>query len=82
MGFIFCDLHVSLKKPFVGGYKFFVEFALFSQIKENILNRIFILLLGSCPRGGTWGAGGSKTLAWGFAMAPHRLRILVLSLND
>ena len=21
--------------------------------------------------------GGSKTLAWGFAMAPHRLRILV-----
>ena len=22
--------------------------------------------------------GGSKTLAWGFAMAPHRLRILVL----
>ena len=27
MGFMFCDLHVSLKKPFVGGYKF-VEFAL------------------------------------------------------
>ena len=25
---------------------------------ENILNRIFILLLGSCPWGGTWGAGG------------------------
>ena len=23
------------------------------------------------------GAGGSKTLAWGFAMAPHRLRALV-----
>ena len=30
------------------------------------------------------GAGGSKkTLAWGFAMAPHRLRALVLVLvND
>ena len=26
---MFCDLHVSLKKPFVGGYKF-VEFVLFS----------------------------------------------------
>ena len=38
----------------------------------------FILLPGSCPRGGTWGAGGSKTLAWGFAMAPHRLHVLVL----
>ena len=25
---------------------------------ENILNRIFILLPGSCPRSGTWGAGG------------------------
>ena len=28
MGFMFCDLHVSLKQPFVGGYKF-VEFVLF-----------------------------------------------------
>ena len=27
MGFMFCDLHVSLKLPYVGGYKF-VEFAL------------------------------------------------------
>ena len=27
MGFMFCDLHVSLKLPFVGGYKF-VEFVL------------------------------------------------------
>ena len=50
---------------------------------ENKFNRIFILLPGSCPRGGTLGAGGggggagSKTLAWGFAMAPHRLRVLV-----
>ena len=33
---------------------------------------------GVMPQGwdlGCW--GGSKTLAWGFAMAPHRLRILV-----
>ena len=48
--------------------------------RKYILNRIFILLLGSCPRGGTWGTGVSKTLAWGFAMAPHRLRILVLNI--
>ena len=41
---------------------------------ENILNRIFILLPGSCPG---VGLGESKTLAWGFAMAPHRLRALV-----
>ena len=34
---------------------------------ENILNGIFILLPGSCP---SCGAGESKTLAWGFAMAP------------
>ena len=27
MGFMFCDLHVSLKYPFVGGYKF-VQFVL------------------------------------------------------
>ena len=32
----------------------------FSQIKENILNRNFILLLGSCPRGGTWACWGSN----------------------
>ena len=31
MGFMFCDLHVSLKLPFVRGYKF-VEFALLFTI--------------------------------------------------
>ena len=37
---------------------------------------------GSCPRGRTWGAGGSKkTLAWGFAMVPHQLRTLVCYLE-
>ena len=35
----------------------------FSQIKDrNILNVIFILLPGSCPRGGTWGSWGD--LRW------------------
>ena len=45
---------------------------------ENILKRFFILLLGSW--GGTWDAGGSKTLARGFAMVPHRLHIVVFLL--
>ena len=34
------------------------------------------------PRGGTWRCWGSKTLAWGFAMAPHRLHVLVLFFNS
>ena len=44
MGFMFCDLHASLKQPFVGGYKF-VEFALshYLQVQE-------ILFLGYARR--------------------------------
>ena len=30
--------------------------------RKYILNRIFILLLGSCPRGGTWGCWGGQKL--------------------
>ena len=32
-------------------------------LDKNILNRIFILLLGSCPRDGTWGAGRVKNFS-------------------
>ena len=33
----------------------------FSQINDSkTLNRIFVLLAGSCPRGGTWGCWGQK----------------------
>ena len=66
---------MSISKIFIPN-----SLCVYSQIKkiENILNRIFILLPGSCPRGGTCGCWGeSKTLSWGFAMAPHRLRALV-----
>ena len=35
MGFMFCDLHVSLKQPFVGGYEF-VEFVLFMHILDTL----------------------------------------------
>ena len=34
MGFMFCDLHVSLKYLFVGGYKF-VEFVLL-KVKTQV----------------------------------------------
>ena len=36
------------------------------------------MLLGHAPGVGLGGAGWSKILAWGFAMAPHRLHILDL----
>ena len=54
---------------------------MFSQIKErNILNKIFILLPKSCPGEGLGVAGGVKNFSGGFAMAPHRLRTLVLNI--
>ena len=37
--------------------------------------------MGHAPGVGLGGAGGSKSLAWGFAMAPHRLRVLVYTWN-
>ena len=40
---------------------------------SNISNGIYKLSPGSCPRGGTLWCWGSKTLAWRFAMVPHRL---------
>ena len=59
----------------------YISLCVFSQIKDrNIMNGIFTLLPGTCSRGGTlgcWGGGRSKTLACGFAMAPHRLRVLI-----
>ena len=33
------------------------------------------------PQGWNLEVLGSKTLAWGFAMAPHRLRVLVMLLS-
>ena len=39
MGFIFCDLHVSLKQPFVGGHKF-VEFVLFHISNIGTKNKL------------------------------------------
>ena len=63
------------------------------MISSSFLHGIFVIYLQfsvllprSCPGVGLGGAGGgggeSKTLAWGFAMAPHRLRALVSLLKQ
>ena len=51
----------------------------FLQIKDRKqIEQNFHSVAGIMPQGWDFGVlGGSKTLAWGFAMAPHRLRILV-----
>ena len=51
---------------------------MFSQIKDRKhFEQNFHSVAKVLPWGGTVGAGGVKTLAWGFAMVPHRLRALV-----
>ena len=61
--------------------KIFIPNALcvFSQIKDRKhIEQNFHYVARVMPKGGTCGCWGeSKTLAWGFAMAPHRLRALV-----
>ena len=61
--------------------RFFIPNSLcvFSQIKDRKhIEQNFHSVARVMPRVGLMGAGGeSKTLAWGFAMAPHRLRALV-----
>ena len=55
---------------------FYTKLCVFSQIKDRKhIEQNFHSVAKVMPRGGT---GGVKTLAWGFAMAPHRLRALVL----
>ena len=51
----------------------------FSQIKDRKhIEQNFHSVARVMPRGVTCGCWGeSKTLGWGFAMAPHRLRTLV-----
>ena len=45
--------------------------------KRKYIEQNFHSVVGVMPKGWDLGAGGSKTLAWGFAMVPHPLRILV-----
>ena len=57
----------------------------FSKIKDRKhIEQNFHSVARVMPQGGTlgcWGGGGAKTLAWGFAMAPHRLRALVVFMS-
>ena len=55
----------------------------FLQLKDRKhIEQNFHSAAGVMPQGWDLGVlGGSKTLAWGFMMAPHRLRILVLYLK-
>ena len=57
---------------------------MFSQTKERKhTEQNFHSVAKVMPRGGTSGCWGeSKTLAWGFAMAPHRLHTLVVFGTD
>ena len=52
---------------------------MFSQIKDRKhIEQNFHSVAGVMPQGWDFGVlGGSEKLVWGFAMAPHRLRILV-----
>ena len=63
---------------------FYTKLCVFSQIIDRKhIEQNFHSVAKVIPRDGTrwcWGGGGggeSKTLVWGFAMAPHRLRALV-----
>ena len=50
----------------------------FSQIKDRKhIEQNFCSVAKVMARGGISGSGGVKNVAWGFAMAPHRLRALV-----
>ena len=54
-----------------------------SQIKERKhIEQNFHYVAGIRRQGWDLGVLGVKTLAWGFAMAPHRLRVLVNILLD
>ena len=57
---------------------FIPNFVCVPQIKDRKhIEQNFCSVAKVMPRGGTSGCWGSKTFAWGFAMAPHRLHTLV-----
>ena len=51
---------VSISKFFIPNFV-----RVLTNKRKYILNRIFIPLLGSCPRGGTWGVWGVKNFSMG-----------------
>ena len=68
---------MSISKIFIPN-----SLCVFSHIKDRKhIEQNFHSVARVIPGVGLVGARGSKTLAWGFAMAPHRLRALVLHLK-
>ena len=57
--------------------KFCVCFPQIHCTLQNISNAFIIVTPWSGPSGGTCVAGCQKLELWGFAMAPHRLRVIV-----
>ena len=59
---------------------FYQTLCVFSQVQDKKrIEQNFHSVTWAMPRDGTWGAVGvKKNFAWGFAMAPHRLRILIV----
>ena len=59
--------------------RFYTKLCVFSQIKDRKhIEQNFHSVAGVMPQGWDFGVlRRSKTLAWGFAMAPHRLHIQV-----
>ena len=70
-------INMSISKIFIPN-----SLCVFPQIKDRKhIEQNFHSVARVMPRGGTCGClEGVKTLAWGFAMAPHRLRALLLLL--
>ena len=70
---------MSISKIFIPN-----SLCVFSQIKDRKhVEQNFHSVARVMPWGwicGCWGE--SKTLAWGFAMAPHRLRVLVVTCDS
>ena len=62
------DYHINFK----------ISLCVFKIKDRKHIEQNFHSVAGVMPQGWDLGMlGGLKTLAWGFAMAPHRLRILV-----
>ena len=70
-------INMSITKIFIPN-----SLCVFSQIKDRKhIEQNFHSVARVMPRGGTCGCWGeSNILAWGFVMAPHRLRTLVFGL--
>ena len=78
------DLRVRSKDQISLNFRYHVNFyqplCVFSQIKDRkYIEQNFNSVVRIMGQGWDLGCWGSKTLAWGFAMAPHRLRVLVIN---